>query len=67
VYVSVASVWEMAIKYKAGKHAAAAGLAGDQAQGPFGPQAPIAQAKIESLAILGTDSRFDEYYVGPLW
>ena len=57
----------MAIKYEAGKHPAAAGLAGDQAQGPFGPQAPIAHAKIESLAILGTDSRFDEYDVRRLW
>jgi PIN domain nuclease of toxin-antitoxin system len=94
VFVSAASVWEIAIKYKAGKldvapslvsrfasvmendrftelpmsikHAVAAGLLGTKHKDPF-DRMLIAQARIESLPIVSTDSRFDEYDVRRLW
>jgi PIN domain nuclease of toxin-antitoxin system len=94
VFVSAASVWEIAIKYKAGKlhaaaslvnrfateleenhftelsvsirHAIAAGLLETRHKDPF-DRVLIAQARLEKLPILSTDTRFDEYEVSRLW
>jgi len=94
VFVSAASAWEIAIKYKAGKleaaaslvsrfadaleqdhftelpvsarHAIAAGLLETRHKDPF-DRVLIAQARLEDLAIVSTDSRFDEYDVHRVW
>jgi PIN domain nuclease of toxin-antitoxin system len=94
VFVSAASFWEIAIKYKAGKldaaaslvgrftsemednrftelpvsikHAIVAGLLETRHKDPF-DRMLIAQARVEKLPILSTDSRFDEYDVSRLW
>jgi PIN domain nuclease of toxin-antitoxin system len=94
VFVSAASFWEIAIKYKAGKldaaaslvsrfanemednrftelpvsirHAIVAGLLETKHKDPF-DRMLIAQARVEKLTILSTDSRFDEYDVPRLW
>ena len=94
VFVSAASAWEIAIKYKSGKldaaaslvgrfadaieqdhfielpvsarHAIAAGLLETRHKDPF-DRVLIAQARLENLAIVSTDSRFDEYDVRRVW
>jgi PIN domain nuclease of toxin-antitoxin system len=94
VYVSAASAWEIAIKYKAGKldaaaslirrfasvmeqdhfvelpvswkHAVTAGLLETKHKDPF-DRVLIAQAQIEDLPIVSTDSRFDDYQVQRIW
>jgi PIN domain nuclease of toxin-antitoxin system len=94
VFVSAASAWEIAIKYKAGKleaaaslisrfadaleqehftelpvavkHAIAAGLLETRHKDPF-DRVLIAQARLEDLAIVSTDSRLDQYDVHRVW
>jgi PIN domain nuclease of toxin-antitoxin system len=91
---NLASAWEIAIKYKAGKldaaaslirrfasameqdhfvelpvswkHAFTAGLLETKHKDPF-DRVLIAQAQIEDLPIVSTDSRFDDYQLHRIW